>query len=76
MTDFNLQQYLESMESNRREDHVRLEAKLDKVVDKVNDHETRLVVVETTRRAMIWLAGTAVAGAISVLYSLVSKLLS
>lgn len=68
---FNLQQFLADMREEQRSDMQTLTGKLDNmsgqlhgrisaVHTKVNDHETRIVVVENTRKAMRWLAGTAI----------------
>lgn len=55
---FDLQAFLRDMKEEQKEDHDRLEKKIDEALDTLNNHETRLVVVENTRKAMLWLGTT------------------
>lgn len=57
---FDMQQFLSEMRQEQREDHQVVVTKLDSVIVKVADHETRIVVVENTRKTMLWLAGTVI----------------
>lgn len=68
---FNLQEFLADMREEQRSEMRALGGKVDTlsyqlhgrisaVQTKVNDHETRIVVVENTRKMMRWLAGTAI----------------
>lgn len=77
---FDLQQYLETMESRAQERHTALVEKVDTVVTKVNDHETRIVLVENTRRTVKWLGATVIGALIvaglDLLFSHLPKLLA
>jgi len=55
---WNLQQHLETMEETAVARHNTLVLKFDNVLEKVNDHETRIVVVEGTRKTVKWLGMT------------------
>jgi hypothetical protein len=68
---FNLQQFLADMREEQREDIKTLSDKVDggfhqlhgrisAVQTKVNDHETRVTVVEKTHKLVGWLAGAAI----------------
>ncbi len=48
-----------------------VDGKVDQVLVKVNDHETRIVVVEGTRRTLLWLAGAVVIAVLPVVFDLV-----
>lgn len=65
---FNLQAYLEDMRKEQREDHQALSVKVDDVLKIVHKHETRLVVVENTRRFLTWLGAAIGVGAITMLF--------
>lgn len=67
--EFNIQDYLHDMRAEQQRDHRDLSSKIEGIsaamharISSVNDHvirhETRLVVVENTRRTLLWL-GTA-----------------
>lgn len=58
--DFNLQQYLGEMREENREDHKATNEKLDRALGRINNHETRIVVVEGTRKIILWLAGVTI----------------
>ncbi len=75
--EFNIQDYLRDMREEQQQDHKDLSAKVDEMataffgrvelVDRrVSRHETRLVVVENTRRSLRWL-GAALIGAVLTL---------
>lgn len=54
---FNLQEFLSEMREEQRSDMRDLSEKVDSVVEKVAGHETRIVVVENTRRTIKYFAG-------------------
>lgn len=54
---FNLPEFLVAMRHEQKEDLKTLTGKVDIVLVKVDDHETRLVTVENTRSAARWLIG-------------------
>ena len=56
--DFNLQQYLSEMRSEQRADTLLLSEKIDGVKETLGKHETRITVVENTRRVLIWLGAS------------------
>ena len=58
--EIDLQQWLMDMER-------RLGAKIDRVDEKVTGHETRIAIVENTRRTVRWLVGFVVAGVVAFL---------
>lgn len=64
--EFNLQQFLEGMRHEQREGHYELAEKIDKVASKVEAHNTRIMMLEETRRNMRWLAATMLATAITI----------
>jgi hypothetical protein len=64
---FDLQQYLKEMRDDQREDHKEVVDKLDAVIVRVQDHETRIVVVENTRKTMRWLTGTVIVALVGAL---------
>jgi hypothetical protein len=75
-TEFNLQQLLTEMEgrlradqeSTRRENrrrHRNLSKKVDTALETLQNHDTRIVVVERTRKNVIWLSATAIVALIS-----------
>lgn len=68
---FNLQSFLSEMRSEQNDRFNGLETKIDQAVTKVNEHETRIVVVENTRRAVKWLGATVVGALIVGLVDLV-----
>lgn len=57
---FNMQAFLTDMRQEQKEDHDALTLKVDGIVDKLSDHETRIVVVENTHKAARWLGGAVV----------------
>lgn len=57
---FNLQTFLSEMRTEQNDRFDKLDGKVDTVVVKVNDHETRIVVVENTRKAVKWLGATVI----------------
>lgn len=62
---FNLQSFLSDMRREQREDHAELSGKVDTIVTTIGQHETRIVVVENTRKLLMWLGasfGVAVIG--------------
>lgn len=74
-TDFNLQTYLSEMRQEQRDDHNSLSEKLDGAVAEfraeISKHHTRLVIVEGTRRVVLWLGGSAILALLGVLADLV-----
>jgi hypothetical protein len=67
--EFNIQDYLRDMREEQQQDHrdlaerieshtLALHGRVSSVNERVNKHETRLVVVENTRKTLLWL-GTA-----------------
>lgn len=74
--DFNLQQYLEAARAEQNEQHNRLEEKIDRLEGKVDrfaavqaSHNTRLVVLEGTRRNLHWLGGTVIVSAVGAFFT-------
>lgn len=57
MTEFNLQKVLSDMRTEQREDHQALMTKFDTIATVVNEHETRLVVVEKTQKSVLAMGG-------------------
>ncbi len=83
---FSIQAYLEQMRREQREDHNLLVVKVDEgfgnIASAMSTHELqdeerfgsvdkRLSVVENSRRAMLWLAGVLLAGAVTMAFDLV-----
>ena len=64
--EFNLQQFLEGMRHEQREGHYELAEKIDQVASKVGAHETRLVMLEETRKNLRWVVATVVGAALTV----------
>ena len=60
--EFNLQQFLTDMEGRLGGKIDSVDGKVDQVITKVSEHETRIVVVETSRRTIRWLVGTLIGG--------------
>lgn len=56
MESFSLQTYLIEMRKDAREDHAALMDKFEEIATTVNQHETRLVVVENTRKSILGLS--------------------
>jgi hypothetical protein len=56
--EFNLQQYLSEMRSEQRADTLLLSEKIDGVKDTLGRHNTRITIVENTRRVLIWLGAS------------------
>lgn len=56
-----------AMRSEHKEDHTTLMEKFDTVFKKLGDHETRITVVENTRKTVRWLGGTVIVGGIGFL---------
>jgi hypothetical protein len=67
---FDLQTYLSERFKEVREDISDVSKKVDKLDTKLDDHETRLVVVENARRTMRWLAGAVIVGFVTFLFDL------
>lgn len=60
MESFSLQTYLIEMRKEQREDHSALLTAIKDLDEKVQTHETRLVVVENTRKSMLALSSAVV----------------
>lgn len=77
---WDLQQYLEHMEVQATNRHNELVGKVDSVVEKVNDHEGRLVLVEGTRKSIRWLAvtmvGALLVGAVDFIFNNLPRVLA
>lgn len=71
--DFNLQDYLHDMRKEQREDHESLTEKVDKVLEVTSDHETRIVVVENTRKLLLWAAAAVATGGLGMLFNALGK---
>lgn len=80
--EFNIQDYLRDMREEQQQDHKDLSAKIDDVTSamftridvvdrRVSRHETRIVVVENTRKSLRWLG----AALISALLALAGDLI-
>lgn len=69
--DFNIQDYLRDMREEQQRDHAELASKLDSVVENVGKHETRLVLVENTRRNLRWLTTALVTALLAVIGDLI-----
>lgn len=65
MDDFNIQTELRNIRTDSWTQYNLLASKFDKMDERVNGHETRIVVVEQTRKYMIASVGTIFAAAIS-----------
>jgi len=70
MKEFDLQRYLENMERRADERHIATVEKIDEMNVTVNDHSTRLVVLEGTEKRHRWYATTTVAALIGFLFDL------
>ena len=77
-------EFLVDMRRELKADAIRLEEKLDKnnkaltkklddTLVILNNHETRLVIVEGTRKNIRWLGGTLIAGAVAAAYDFFSN---
>lgn len=73
--EFNLQEYLSEMRHEQLKCSEKLERKLDAVVDKQQQQDTRLAIVERTHKHLGWLGATAVAALIAFVFDLFGKLL-
>jgi ABC-type transporter Mla subunit MlaD len=86
---FDLQKFLSEMREEQRRDLAELRdeqreaarelsTRIDNALRTLQDHETRLVVVESTRKSVRWLAGTVIAAlvgaALDVLFVHIPKL--
>lgn len=60
MESFSLQAYLVEMRKEQRDDHKTLLDKMEELKDTVAGHETRLVVVENTRKTILGLSSAMV----------------
>ena len=67
---FDTLEFLVDMRKELREDLQNLGKKVDSAITVLNNHETRMVVVENSRRTMLWLAGTLFAGFVTFLFDL------
>lgn len=68
---FDLQTFLSEMRKEQKEDHDALSARVGAVLEKVSDHETRLVVVEKSQAVARWFGGAVVVGFIAFVFDLV-----
>lgn len=57
---FNLQTFLSEMRDEQREDHLALSGKIDTLVTKVAEHDTKITVLDNHRKTTRWLAGSLV----------------
>lgn len=73
MVNFDLQTFLSEMRKEQREDHESLSLKVDNLLETMQDHETRIVIVENTRKNMRWLAGTVIVGLVTFLLDLIAN---
>jgi hypothetical protein len=75
MIDFDLQSFLQDMRHEQKQDISALTEKVDdgfkEVRSSVAAHDTRLVVVEGTRKALLWFGATVLTLLLPVLYDLV-----
>jgi len=72
---FNVESYLEDMRAETRVAHREIKDKLDEVAKTVNQHETRITIVENARKTLRWVTGVLVAAAITALVGLFFGLL-
>ena len=54
---FSVEHFLQDMRDETRSSHVEIKDKLDEVARTVNQHETRLTVVENARKTLRWVVG-------------------
>lgn len=73
--EFNLQDFLRDMRQEQNDSHVAMSRKIDNVLNRVNDHETRLILVEQTRKTVRWVVGILITGGVGVLYQVVAALI-
>lgn len=69
--DFNLQQYLETMRTEQREDHALMVEKIDDIKTTLGDHHTRLTIVENTRKLLLTIAGALAIAAVPIAYDII-----
>lgn len=71
MVEFNLQTFLSEMRTEQRAEHQELSVKVDKALETLHDHETRIVVVEGTRKSIRWLGATMIVAFVGALLDFV-----
>lgn len=69
--EFNLQTFLSDMRAEQLRSQELLTAKVDAALDKMHDHEARIVVVENMRKNMRWLTGTFIGTMITAILTFV-----
>lgn len=69
--EFDLQSYLSEMRSEQRADTLLLSEKIDGVKDTLGKHDTRIAIVENTRRVLVWLGATLGVGLVTFLIDMV-----
>lgn len=73
---FNLQTYLSEMREESRTQYSELDAKLDTIKDTLGEHNTRITIVENTRKLLVWASGALVVGVIGFIFDMVKNHLS
>lgn len=63
---FDLQTYLSEMRQEQNENHQMVVNKVDEVKKEISAHDTRIVVLENTRRNVRWAVTTAIGAALTV----------
>ena len=71
MVDFNLQTFLSEMREELCGKIDRVDGKVDMVTVRITDHETRISVVENTRKIIRWLAGVLLVGAVAFVFDVI-----
>lgn len=69
---FDLESFLRDMRREQRDSHQALAEKVDSVDAKLATHDTRLTVLENTRKTIRWLTVTLIGGAITVALELIT----
>lgn len=72
--EFNLQTFLSEMRDEQREDHRDLSNKVDNMLETLQDHETRLTVVENSYKSAKWFVALLITGLVTVAGDLLFKL--
>ncbi len=71
--EFDHQAFLRDMRKETNDGLKSIDGKVDEVLVKVNDHETRIVVVEGTRRTLLWLGGAVLIALLPVVFDLAAN---
>lgn len=68
---FNLQTFLRDMRLEQQRDHESLSNKVDEVLEMVHSHDTRITVVENTRKSMLWLGSALIVAVLGFIADMV-----